>query len=125
MQISATRFIARLLLGICLSVCLLAPTTARETRKDWPGIEATSLPSEARATLLRIRTGGPFPFRRDGIEFQNREHRLPGRARGYYHEYTVPTPGANDRGARRIITGAPDECYYTADHYRSFARVMP
>ncbi len=76
-------------------------------------------------TLRLIRRGGPFAYRRDGIEFQNRERRLPPRPRGYYHEYTVPTPGARDRGAMRIIAGNAEEFYFSADHYRSFERVVP
>lgn len=88
-------------------------------------ITARQLPVEAQNTLRLIRQGGPFPYRRDGIEFQNREARLPRQRRGYYHEYTVPTPGATDRGGRRIITGAANEFYFTADHYRSFQRVIP
>lgn len=81
------------------------------------------LPPEARQTLDRIKRGGPFPYGRDGIVFQNRENRLPPKPRGYYHEYTVPTPGARDRGARRIIAGPPGEYYYTQDHYRTFWRI--
>lgn len=82
------------------------------------------LPPEARQTLTLIKQGGPFPYRRDGIVFQNRENRLPPKPRGYYHEYTVPTPGKGDRGARRIIAGQPDEYYYTQDHYRTFWRIQ-
>ncbi|GAB3373094.1 hypothetical protein GCM10027431_24240 [Lysobacter rhizosphaerae] len=82
------------------------------------------LPVEAHAVLQNIDRGGPYPFRQDGSVFQNREHRLPAQPRGYYHEYTVATPGASDRGARRIITGGepPREYWYTDDHYRSFRR---
>jgi ribonuclease T1 len=90
-----------------------------------PAIQIHELPAEARQTLALIRRGGPFPFRRDGVVFQNREHRLPAQAAGYYHEFTVPTPGQRDRGPRRIISGSPDEYYYTADHYRSFSRIQP
>lgn len=84
------------------------------------------LPPEARETLRLIDQGSDFPYRRDGIVFQNFEHRLPQKARGYYHEYTVPTPGRHDRGARRIITGGspPIVFYYTDDHYRSFQRIQ-
>lgn len=84
---------------------------------------ASALPAEARATLKLIRQGGPFPYRQDGVVFGNRERQLPPRARGYYHEYTVITPGAHDRGARRIIMGGAGEAYYTDDHYRSFRRI--
>ena len=79
-----------------------------------------ALPPEARQTLQLIRQGGPFPYSRDGTVFGNYEKRLPKKQRGYYHEYTVKTPGARDRGARRIVCGQPAECYYTDDHYRSF-----
>lgn len=88
-----------------------------------PFVEATELPAEARTTLELIERGGPFPYARDGIVFQNRERILPERPRGSYHEYTVPTPGSDDRGARRIVTGPPPESYYSDDHYRSFRRI--
>ena len=81
-----------------------------------------ALPKEARETLALIKRGGPFPYKQDGATFGNFEKRLPMRARGYYHEYTVPTPGARDRGARRIVAGG-GEYYYTDDHYRSFRRI--
>lgn len=76
-------------------------------------------------TIALIQKGGAFPYERDGIVFANRENRLPAKPRGYYHEYTVPTPGASDRGARRIITGGspPEVYYYTRDHYRSFQKL--
>jgi ribonuclease T1 len=85
----------------------------------------SGLPPEAVTTLQLIRSGGPFPYDRDGIVFGNFEGRLPKRARGYYHEYTVPTPGINHRGARRIISGGkpPSEFYYTGDHYESFQQI--
>lgn len=90
----------------------------------WAGeIPAAELPPEARQTLALIRAGGPFPYQRDGSVFGNREGLLPRRGRGYYREYTVRTPGARDRGARRIVTGKGAEFYYTADHYRSFRRI--
>lgn len=82
-----------------------------------------SFPPEVRQTLDLIKRGGPFPYARDGIVFQNRENRLPVKPRGYYREYTVPTPGERSRGARRIVAGQPGEYYYTADHYRSFWRL--
>lgn len=81
------------------------------------------LPPEARTTLRLIDQGGPFPYRRDGVVFGNYERLLPPRPRGYYHEYTVTTPGARNRGARRIIAGDHGERYYTDDHYRTFRRI--
>lgn len=82
------------------------------------------LPPEARDTLALIARGGPFPHRQDGVVFGNYEGLLPKEPRGYYHEYTVTTPGARNRGTRRIITGGtpPTVYYYTGDHYRSFRR---
>ncbi|ALA83194.1 ribonuclease domain-containing protein [Stenotrophomonas maltophilia] len=80
------------------------------------------LPAEARQTIALIQRGGPFPHRQDGSTFGNREQQLPQRARGYYREYTVDTPGARTRGTRRIVTGGdpPEAWYYTDDHYESF-----
>jgi ribonuclease T1 len=88
-------------------------------------VAAASLPTEARQTLALIDSGGPFPYDQDGVVFENREGLLPDHDTGYYHEYTVPTPGSPDRGARRIITGSAGELYYTGDHYRSFERISP
>lgn len=83
-----------------------------------------ALPPEGRATLLLIKRGGPFPYSRDGIVFGNREGLLPAQSRGYYREYTVPTPGLNHRGPRRIVSGGGGgEYWYSADHYRSFRRI--
>ncbi|MEV4254136.1 ribonuclease domain-containing protein [Spirillospora sp. NPDC049652] len=93
------------------------------TRDTFRTVPASSLPAEARRTLKLIDAGGPFPYRKDGTVFANREHRLPAEPSGYYREYTVPTPGAGDRGARRLIGGRGGERYYTQDHYRSFVRV--
>ena len=87
-------------------------------------IRVADLPAEARDTLALIRAGGPFPYARDGVVFNNREGLLPKRKRGYYREYTVKTPGARDRGARRIVAGEAGEFYYTDDHYRSFKRII-
>jgi ribonuclease T1 len=104
----------RLLLALALAWA--APAQAGD-------VAVTDLPPEARQTLARIAAGGPHPYRRDGAVFHNREGRLPPRASGYYREYTVATPGARDRGARRIVTGRGAERYYTPDHYRSFQRI--
>ncbi len=86
-------------------------------------VAVQSLPPEARHTLALIKGNGPFPYRQDAQTFGNREKRLPMRAHGYYREYTVKTPGAKDRGARRIVAGNGGEFYYTDDHYRSFRRI--
>ena len=87
-------------------------------------IAVQKLPGEARQTLTLIQKNGPFPYQRDGAVFGNREGQLPKRERGYYREYTVKTPGAHDRGARRIVAGRAGELYYTDDHYRSFRRII-
>ena len=86
-------------------------------------IAVAALPREAQRTLQAIKRGGPYAFERDGVVFGNYERRLPPRQRGYYREYTVPTPGVRNRGARRIIAGMHAEYYYSDDHYRSFQRI--
>jgi ribonuclease T1 len=86
----------------------------------------SSLPKQVTQTLALIEHDGPFPYpRNDGAVFHNNEHVLPNESDGYYREYTVPTPGSTDRGARRVITGKNGELYYTANHYVSFVRVEP
>lgn len=90
---------------------------------DLPTISVAALPDEALDTLALIESGGPFPFDRDDLVFQNRERLLPDHPRGHYREYTVITPGENDRGARRVVAGADGERYYTADHYSSFSEI--
>jgi len=87
-------------------------------------VRIAELPQEARATLALIKKSGPFAYDRDGATFNNFERRLPVRERGYYKEYTVPTPGTRGRGARRIVAGAGNEFYYTDDHYPSFRRIL-
>jgi ribonuclease T1 len=88
-------------------------------------IAVGDLPPEGQATLRLIAAGGPFPYRQDGVTFQNRERILPARGGGYYREYTVRTPGSPTRGARRIVVGRqPIERYYTADHYASFRLIV-
>ena len=86
-------------------------------------VAVADLPAEAQQTLKLIDQGGPYPYSRDGVVFGNFEKILPQQARGYYHEYTVKTPGESDRGARRIVTGKNGERYYTDDHYKSFRRI--
>jgi ribonuclease T1 len=93
-------------------------------------IALTDLPAQARQTHRLILEGGPFPYEKDGTVFLNRERLLPRHPRGFYREYTVKTPGSRNRGARRIVCGGtqpktPDACYYTADHYASFRRIVP
>ena len=87
-------------------------------------IRTAELPPEARQALEQITAGGPFSYPNDGRTFNNREARLPKRARGYYREYTVATPELRDRGARRIVAGRGGELYYTDDHYRTFKRII-
>jgi ribonuclease T1 len=118
-----TKVIAAILLGLFF---LTPPVFARSetpTEAVLAEIAAAELPGEARETISLIRKGGPFPFPRDGVVFGNFEEKLPARARGYYREYTVRTPGAKDRGARRIVAGRGGEIYYTEDHYQSFKRI--
>lgn len=89
-----------------------------------PWVELDTLPPEAGETVALIDKGGPFPYpEKDGTTFSNREGVLPDQGDGYYKEYTVPTPGSDDRGARRIVTGSGGEFYWTDDHYRSFERI--
>lgn len=101
-----------------------ADTTPRTSGPDQGGCPVLPgfLPQEALQTIKLIESDGPFPHRQDGTVFGNREGLLPSQTNGYYHEYTVETPGADNRGARRIITGGtpPTVYYYTADHYSSF-----
>ncbi|MFE2916327.1 ribonuclease domain-containing protein [Kitasatospora indigofera] len=103
------------------------PTAAAWVPAD-PGIAdvcRSRLPTPARSTLALIAAGGPYPYRSDGVVFENRESRLPRQRSGYYHEYTVVTPGSQDRGTRRVVTGAVGEQYWTADHYASFQEIDP
>ena len=93
---------------------------------DLPYVTIDELPPEAVETLQLVVAGGPFPFERDGVTFQNREGLLPPEAEGYYREYTVITPGEDDLGARRLVVGGDFEvAYYTDDHYDSFRAFQP
>lgn len=103
---------------------------ARESAPSPDQVRLDQLPHPAQEVDRSIRAGGPFTSAKDGVVFGNRERLLPGKPRGFYREYTVPTPGAHDRGARRIVCGglrptAPEACYYTGDHYASFRRIAP
>lgn len=102
---------------------VVEPGDCVDPESGLPVVAATELPSEARHTLDLIETDGPFPHDEDGTTFQNREGILPAQNAGYYKEYTVQTPGSDDRGARRIVAGAGKELYYTDDHYQSFVRI--
>ena len=123
----------RYLAVIALAASMLIGANAAEARREGVAalapVAAADLPKEARITLARIRDSGPFPYERDGVPFGNREGMLPPKPRGYYHEYTVKTPGSRNRGARRIVCGGATasiaECYYSDDHYQSFKSIRP
>jgi ribonuclease T1 len=105
-----------------------SPVQAKESTSAT--ISLAQLPPEAQAMNSLIHAGGPFKSHKDGTVFGNRERALPARPRGFYHEYTVVTPGAHNRGARRIVCGgtpptAPEACYYTGDHYATFQHILP
>jgi ribonuclease T1 len=113
---------------------LVAP--AASARGPEPGagnaaeVALSALPRQAQDTHRLILSGGPFPYQKDGTVFFNRERLLPPQSRGWYREYTVKTPGAKNRGARRIVCGGkpptqPEACWYTDDHYASFKRIAP
>jgi ribonuclease T1 len=118
-------------LGVLLALAFLLsqvpPAAALGAAEALPGIAQAELPKEGREVLAAIHNGGPFRYDRDGAVFGNRERILPPKHRGYYREYTVRTPGATNRGARRIVCGGaattPDACFYTSDHYQSFQRI--
>ena len=112
--------------GMLMYLPLAAQARSHHSHNDnvtLASVNVAELPPEARSTLQLIRQGGPFPYSRDGVVFGNFEKSLPQQPRNYYHEYTVKTPGAHNRGARRIVCGAPVECYYSGDHYRTFRRI--
>ena len=122
-----------LMFGLLTGFGLLPGTVqTAEASEEYAVVSVSDLPREARETLALIQAGGPFPYAKDGATFGNYERILPRQKRGYYTEYTVKTPGAKNRGARRIVagkgrTGDPatsGEYWYTADHYKSFARIV-
>ncbi|VTU39226.1 ribonuclease domain-containing protein [Variovorax sp. RA8] len=132
---SITFPVSKLALTGLLLMALGAGAQAREwigTRADRSAQETVALaelPVQGQRTYGAILNGGPFRYEKDGSVFGNRERLLPRERRGHYREYTVETPGSRDRGARRIVCGgertAPSVCWYTADHYASFRRIVP
>lgn len=117
--------LAGILAALLVGALAGPPVLARGPADQLGSVALSALPSEARTTHRLILAGGPFPYDKDGTVFGNRERLLPRARRGFYREYTVPTPGSRDRGARRIVCGgqrptAPEACFYTADHYASF-----
>ena len=119
------------ILSVVVGTVIVGTTVqARGPLDNLGTVAPAALPTEAQKTQGLIRAGGPFPYSKDGVVFGNREQLLPRRERGFYREYTVPTPGSRDRGARRIVCGGqrptlPEACYYTADHYASFKLIAP
>lgn len=122
------------LLGISavLWIFLVSPLGLQaKSVPEAPGgiVALQQMPPEGQETYQRILRGGPFSYEKDGVVFGNRERLLPTEKRGFYHEYTVATPGSRNRGVRRIVCGgpskAPEVCYYTADHYASFRKIVP
>lgn len=121
--------------ALALSLCLIAPVDARPTAPaapttGLPVVALSALPAQARQVHQQIHRGGPFRYEKDGTVFGNRERLLPRQPRGFYREYTVPTPGVRHRGARRIVCGGqivhqPETCFYTEDHYLSFREIDP
>ena len=119
-----------LLAGVVLFCTALVHSRGAPESAETAVIALSALPPEGQQTYRLIHQGGPFPYDKDGSVFGNRERLLPRQARGHYREYTVKTPGARDRGARRIVCGGeqprqPEACYYTADHYASFRMIVP
>lgn len=112
-----------LALGVILLVGYGVQALRGDSSSDVPTVSESSLPAEVQETLDLIDAGGPFPYEEDGDVFENREGLLPEHETGYYREYTVPTPGSDDRGARRLVVGDGGEVFYTDDHYASFERV--
>ena len=130
-RIAAVKFV---LTSLVLAASVFSSLAHARTGPDWQStgnaatVSVAELPRQGRETYERIRQGGPFPYDKDGAVFGNRERSLPAERRGYWLEYTVPTPGSRNRGARRIVCGgparAPNACYYSADHYASFRRIV-
>jgi ribonuclease T1 len=132
----------RATLGVLLAVSVTVSTEAQAFSRSGPAeaptatetteqaIGLSQLPRQGQDVYQRILAGGPFTYDKDGVVFGNRERLLPRQTRGFYREYTVPTPGARNRGARRIVCGgkvvrSPETCFYTQDHYQSFQKIDP
>lgn len=113
---------------LAAAIAVPSAVQAKGVPAEAQAVRLAELPRQAKETYELIRQGGPFPYGKDGTVFGNRERLLPAHPRGYYREYTVKTPGSRDRGARRIVCGGqprtPDACYYTADHYASFRKIV-
>ena len=119
------RFFGEIILAFALFCAAgIGAIHAKPTPDGLPVIAITEIPKQAQETVALIKAGGPYPYKRDGVVFSNREKILPKEKRGYYNEYTVKTPGAKNRGARRIVTGKEGQFYYSDDHYASFKRVL-
>ena len=132
-MLRAANWVGKLGLACFISVASLSGPSLVHARTSGPAdtqatVSVAELPRQGRETYQLILQGGPFPYDKDGTVFGNRERLLPLNKRGYYLEYTVKTPGARNRGARRIVCGGqprkPDACYYTADHYASFRKIV-
>ncbi len=125
-----SRRLALVALGWGALACTqLVHSRSQSEALDRSVVALAALPPEGQQTYRLIHQGGPFPYDKDGSVFGNRERQLPRQDRGFYREYTVKTPGAKDRGARRIVCGGevpkrPEACYYTEDHYASFRMIV-
>jgi ribonuclease T1 len=122
-RIASRFFVAISVATLCASAVGIAGARTASCALD-ESVSAKDLPQQGKETLILIQSGGPFPHDRDGVTFSNRERILPKERRGYYREYTVRTPGVKHRGAQRIVCGGDqrkaDQCYYSADHYKTF-----
>jgi len=121
--------LTRGLAAIAMGLALVAGSAQACQTPESSTVALAELPAEAQRTHRLVLSGGPFPHTKDGTVFHNRERLLPAQPRGHYREYTVRTPGARNRGARRLVCGGavpvrPDVCYYTEDHYASFRKVL-
>jgi ribonuclease T1 len=127
-RVAAVKFALTCFLSAAITALPAQARTDRPAESQPATVQVADLPRQGRETYELIRRGGPFPYGKDGAVFGNRERSLPAEKRGFYREYTVTTPGSRDRGARRIVCGgparAPYACYYTADHYASFRKIV-